>query len=194
MKKTLLITLLLIPFLGFSQTTKPLEGFLGVKFGSSKADVIAALKARGGVISSSSTDKAVICTNIKLGTRLSEQLNIYFFNNQMFQGTFYFKPDHDDDVINDYKALVNDISEVYGKGKSTADFKPPYKNGDGDEILAIKSGDANFYTNFRSDNNLLQIKILSTKDYNVYVLASYYDNTLVAQAEGKEKEKAKSDY
>ncbi|HEY8928587.1 MAG TPA: hypothetical protein VIM55_05330 [Mucilaginibacter sp.] len=194
MKKILLITFLLTPFLGFSQTNKPIEGFLGIKFGSSKADVITALKARGGVLSTKSTDKAVYFSNVKLGTRVSEQLTIFFDDNKMYQGSFYFKPEHDDDVIGDYKALVSDVSEIYGKGKSTADFKPPYKNGDGDEVQAIKAGDANFFTDFKSGNNLLQITIISTKDYDLFVIASYYDNDLLSQAQGKEKEKAKADY
>jgi hypothetical protein len=194
MRKTLLIALLLIPFLGISQTKKPVDGFLGIKFGSSKEDVIAALKARGGVLSDGATDSKIRFTNIKLGPRQSEALRIYFVDNKMCQGSFYFTSEHDSEVIPNYKALVNDISDVYGKGNSISDFKPPYKEGDGDEIQAIKAGEATIYTDFKSDNNLLQVKIVSTKDYDLFIVASYYDNTLVAEAQAKEKEKAKSDY
>jgi hypothetical protein len=62
MKKTLLIALLLIPFFGFSQTqtTKPIDGFLGIKFGSSKAVVLAAMKAKGAVLDKSDADPTVL--------------------------------------------------------------------------------------------------------------------------------------
>jgi len=194
MKKTLLIALLLMPFLGISQTKKPVDGFLGIKFGSSKEDVITALKARGGVLNNSSTDKDVYFTDVKLGPRASESLTVSFVDNKMYFGAFYFKPDHDAEVFADYKALVNDIAEVYGKGKSTADYNSPYKEGDGDELQAVKAGEAKIFTDFKSDKNLLQVKIKSTKDYDVYVIATYYDNTLLAEAQAKEKQKAKSDY
>jgi len=194
MKKTLLIALLLIPFLGISQTKKSIDGFLGIKFGSSKEDVVTAIKARGGILSAGATDNWVYFTNVKLGPRLSDGLSILFVNNKMYQGGFYFKPDHDAEIIANYNAIINDISDVYGKGRSVADFKSPYTKGDGDEILAITSGNANIFTDFKSDNNLLQIKITSTKDNDLFVVACYYDNTLLAEAEAKEKDKAKSDY
>jgi hypothetical protein len=194
MKKTLFIALLLIPFLGISQTTKPIDGFLGVKFGASKDDVIAAIKARGGNVNETPTNERVSFNNVKLGPRKAEELVIYFVNNKMYQGAFYFKPEQEPQTIEYYNALVSDISEVYGKGKPAMSFKSPYENGDGHELLALSSGNAKFYTNFNSDKNLLQIDIKALQNEELYVIASYYDNTLVAEAHAKEKDKAKSDY
>lgn len=194
MKKNLIIILLLIPFWGISQTTKPIEGFLGVKFGSSRQEVIAAIKAKGGILDADSPADKAYFTNVSLGPRAAETLFVFFTNDKLYKGVFYFKPDQEPQTIEYYNALVSDISEVYGKGKAVRTFKSPYQEGDGYEITALSSGHATFFTNFDRANGLIQIGIKTLKDESLYVLVYYEDKTLSAEVEKNEKQKAKSDY
>lgn len=194
MKKILLITLLLIPVLGFSQTTKPIDGFLGVKFGSSKADVTAALKKRGATVLTSNdpNDTNVLYFgNVTLGHRSALQLNVWFVDDKAFAATFTFKAEVDDKTIDYYNDLVADINGIYGVGKSIKKFKDPYKEGDGYEITGIEQGDVNFYTDWLDgSNNVIEAKI----GIKLYVTLLYRDSELGKIADAKQKAKESSDY
>ena len=92
MKKTLLIVLLLVPFFGFSQTTKPIESFLSIKFGSSKAEVIAAMKAKGYNLLKSDENSD---TNLEFGAvnyahRQTQAFAVEFVDNKCYEAIFDF--------------------------------------------------------------------------------------------------------
>jgi hypothetical protein len=193
MKNLILITFLLIPFLGISQTTKPIDGFLGIKFGTSKAEVIAAIKAKGGVLSGDATGDDLTFTGVDLAQRSSVQFMVSFYNDKAYQAAFFFKPDNEPGTIDYYNALVNDIAGVYGKGNPTKTFKSPYEDGDGYEVTALEGGYASFFTDWESDNNLLQATIRPIQD-DLYILLFYIDKTIEAQAKAAEKAKDKSSY
>jgi hypothetical protein len=194
MKKSILITLLLIPFLGFSQTTKPIEGFLGIKFGTSKADVIAAIQAKGGALSKSSTADVLVFNGVSLGHRNTAFITANFFEDKLYMGVFYFKPELEAQTIEFYDGLVSDISDVYGKVTPYKSFKSPYEDGDGHEILALSSGNATFFTNWgATKGNLLQATI-NPIDSELYVRLLYIDTIVQAQANAARKAKEKSDY
>jgi hypothetical protein len=194
MKKSILITLLLIPFLGFAQTTKPIEGFLGIKFGSSKADVVAAMKAKGGVLSTGSSDTRLIFTNVKLGQRMPDWITVYLFNDKSYEAVFYFKPEHEAQTIDNYNSLVSDINGVYGAGSPYKSFKSPYKDGDGYEITALSTGNATIFTNWGSDKGNMIQAVIDTIKNDLYVKLIYIDVVVQTQAANAQKEKEKSDY
>ncbi|MGZ3752282.1 MAG: hypothetical protein ACXVAU_13460, partial [Mucilaginibacter sp.] len=128
MKKNLFVALLfLIPFCGFSQTTKPISGFLGVKFGSSKETVIAALKAKGAILDKANSHKDNLAfSNAKLGTRKATGLLVKFVNNKAFEADYFFDPEVEAHIINEYNELVADITRVYGEGNVTKKYMSPY--------------------------------------------------------------------
>jgi hypothetical protein len=184
MKKTLLITLLLIPFLGISQTKKPIDGFLGIKFGSTKAAVIAAMKAKGAVLDKeNSKANNLDFNNVKLGRRTTVDFDVAFVDNKAYSAAFMFRAADDPHTVQYYNDLVNDINEIYGKGTSTLDFKAPYKAGDSDEELAIESGNADIFTDWQSGDFSMQASI--TNKFQIILL--YQDDKLDAQAKAKEK-------
>jgi len=190
MKKSLLIALLLIPFLGFSQTTKPIDGFLGIKFGTSRADVIIAIKAKGGVLLDQSTQDRLIFTGISLGSRSTYYFEADMVNDKAYQGTFVFKPENDPAALTDFSSLSADISEIYGKGKAYRIFKSPYKDGDDDEISAIRGGYATINTSWGKDkDNSISLYITN----KLTIMLSYQDAALSAEATAKQKTNAKSD-
>lgn len=192
MKKTLLIALLLIPFLGISQTTKPIEGFLGIKFGSSKADVITAIEAKGGKLKhyANTPENTVYFSDVNLGSRATIVFFVLFVNDKAYESIFGFQPEKGPQAIEYYNSLVKDISEIYGKGKSNRLFKSPYKEGDGDEISAIEGGYANYFTNWKDDKKVIQASI----NDKLNIQLTYEDESLAAEAQAKQKAKEKSDY
>ncbi|WP_179415537.1 hypothetical protein HDF19_21800 [Mucilaginibacter sp. E4BP6] len=196
MKKTLLIVLLLVPFFGFSQTTKPIESFLSIKFGSSKAEVIAAMKAKGYNLLKSDENSD---TNLEFGAvnyahRQTQAFAVEFVDNKCYEAIFDFKPEEDPKTIDYYNNLVRDINDVYGPGKPTKKFRYPYAEGDGQEIIALEGGYADFYTDWIDDNNknLIEVKI-ATQDSDLMVVALYIDKELNDLALAHQKNKDKGD-
>ncbi len=190
MKKTLLIALLLVPFIGISQTTKPIEGFLGIKFGSSKADVMAAMQAKGGALMKGSTDDNLFFTNISLGHRATQAFEVKLFNDKAYFGGFIFQPENEASTLGFYNSLVSDISDVYGKGNATISFKDPYKFGDGNETQAISLSEGHMFTDWHSEKKSIQINV-TTK---LKVVLLYIDDTMDEQAKAAQKAKEKSDF
>ena len=191
MKKTLLIAFLLIPFLSFSQTLKPISGFLGIKFGSTKIAVITAMKAKGAVLLKNADPTMLIFDNVKLGNRDAKALVIGFVDNQAYAAQFVFATDVEAQVPDYYQDLVKDFTDVYGTGNSTRQFNDPYVEGDGNELLGLSAGKIDFNTVWTDSNqNSIQIKITT----NMEVSAFYQDYVLAGKDANKQKQKNKSDY
>lgn len=195
MKRALLIILLLIPFFGISQTKKPIEGFLGIKFGSSKAAVIAAIKAKGGSMYPEGDEKKIILfRNVTLGTRETRVLFVKFIDNKAYEAIFILVPKLEPKTIEFYNDVVSDINDVYGPGKAYKDFKSPYFEGDGHEISAISGGYADYETQWRSDlsdtSNSMEVSIGSDLSISV----RYQDGALIDEAVKRQKEKSNADY
>jgi hypothetical protein len=193
MKKLLIITLFLMPFVGFSQTNKPIEGFLGIKFGSSKADVLAALKAKGAIFDKSTSDNdALTFTNVKLGPKKAIGLLVRFLNDKAFEANYIFMPELESQILDVYNGLIDDVTRVYGDGKPTRKYNTPYEDSDndGDKIVGLKLGDINFHTVWiDSNNNTIRISIKT----NMTVNFQYQDNALAKEAIAKQNAKEKSD-
>jgi hypothetical protein len=191
MKKILLIALLLMPVIGFSQTLKPIDGFLGIKFGTNKADVLAAIKAKGGILGKDTTDQLYF-TGIKLGHLNTYFLEVGFYNDQAYIADFVFKADLEDKTIDFYNDLVGQVSDVYGKGQSQRVFRSTFKDGDGYEITAIQNGDADFTTSWtdKDSKNYILAKIGS----NLKISLFYINNAMRDLAIAKQKAKDKGDF
>jgi len=192
MKNLILITFLLISFGVKAQTTKPIDGFLGIKFGSSAAEVTEALKAKGGVVRTSSPI-SITFTGLTLGSKKVVALFVHFVNDKAYEATFAFYPDQEAQSIEYYNGLVNSVSDAYGPGKASKMFKQPYTDGDGYEITAIKSGNADYHTYWQDDDNYILSKIEVANDkINIKL---YYDaGKLLKLNDDQQKEKNKSEF
>jgi hypothetical protein len=195
MKKTLLFALLLFPFLGISQTTKPIEGFLGIKFGTSRALVMQALSAKGGVLDKKESDATLVTyKNIKLGHRSAAEIIVKFVNDKAFEADFIFDPGLDSKTIEYFFELANDIDENYGKGYLKKTYQEPYndKDDDGIKIDALKDGKAvykSYWESLPSKNT-----IVASISEELAVILTYQDGDLTHEAVNKQKAKEKSDY
>jgi len=195
MKKILLTALVLIPLLGFSQTTtKPIDGFLGIKFGSTKIAIMAAMKARGGKVDPSSDATDLAFTNISMGHRATEVVIVRFVNGKAFEGDIFFTPADNDHTIEYYNDLVNDINDSYGNGQDSKKFTSPYVEGDGHEVTALLIGAADYNTYWEAANsNTIHAQIDKESDSSLSVELTYQDDILTQQALDKQKAKDKGD-
>jgi hypothetical protein len=191
MKKILLIALFLMPVIGFSQTLKPIDGFLSIKFGSSKADVTAAIKAKGGTVSKEAPN-ALVFKGIKLGHLDVFGLTVWFYNDQACQAQFFFKAELEDKTIDFYNDLMSQVSDVYGQGKSTRVFRSTFKDGDGYEITAIEQGDADYSTIWADKDN--KHRIVETISPKLYIMLTYMDTVLTDASFAQDKAKEKGDF
>jgi len=192
MKKTLLIALLLIPFLGFSQTIKPIDGFLGIKFGSSKVVVLAAIEAKGGTLNKDNSKPDMFYfENVKLGHREAAALLVRFVNDKCYQAQYFFTTDVEAKVIVYYNDLVKDFNDVYGQGNTIRNFTQPYQEGDGNELLGLSAGKIDFRTLW-VDNNKNYIKV--SINTSMQVVVNYIYESIAVEARAKEKAQEKSDY
>ena len=194
MKKSLLIAFLLIPFLSIAQTTKPVDGFLGIKFGSTKQEVIAAMQAKQAKYEEASSKESFLqFSNVTVAHRAAHCF-VRFIDGKAYEALFNFFPESEPQIIEYYNALVTDISGAYGPGKAIVDFKDPYKFGDGNESVALAEGNAKMFTNWKSDNgNTMQVKISKNQYDNLYVSLFYTDETLNKEVLARQKAKDKAD-
>lgn len=192
MKNLILITFLLIFFGANAQTTKPIDGFLGIKFGSSAAEVTEALKAKGGVVRASSPT-SITFTGLTLGNKKIGALFVHFMNDKALEAVFAFLPEQEAQSIEFYNTMVSAVSDAYGPGKITKTFKPPYEDGDGYEITAIKSGNANYHTSWIDGDNTIDvyIEVVSNK---ISIRIYYIDGKLQKIYKDQQKEKNKSEF
>ena len=191
MKKSLLILLLLIPFVGFSQNLKPINQVWGLKFGASKSATLAAIKAKGGTLDIITKTGIYIFKNIKFAGRKPLSMAAFFFQNKFYSASFLFKADDDPGTIDYYNDLVINIDSTYGPGQVTKNFTSGFADGDGNEIVAIQGGYADYQTLWHDDNNNY---IIVTIDKNLMVELSYVDAAIEQLYAARQKALEKSDY
>jgi len=195
MKNLFLVTFLFITICCKAQTTKPIDGFLGVKFGASSAQVIEALKAKGGSLNTDQTPQSIGFSNIKLGGRPVSTLFVHFVNDKAYEAVFIFTPEQEPKIIDYYNAVVKDISDVYGVGKTKKKFKAPYTEGDGYEITAIKTGNADYETDWVDGVNYIIALIRKDTKINALTVRLFYnDGKLRKEFTDQQKAQNKSEF
>lgn len=195
MKKLFFTALLLISINVFAQSKKRITGFISIPFGSSKTAVIAGVKAKGGTLDPKYTTATVLqFKNVKMGTRKAGLLVVRLVDGKAYEADFYFVPSLEAKTIEYYDSLNEDLSSVYGEGNSYRKFKEPFTDGDGYELTAIKTGNAEYNTfwhNDEDDDDTNSIKTTITEAMLVSV--SYQDGKLINKAIEKQEERNKQD-
>lgn len=192
-KLVLVISILFISGSIFAQTTKPIDGVLGFKFGAKALDVKNTITAKGGIlnISESNYPSSLKFTNVSLGHVKAELTGVKFIDGKAYEVGFIFRIDEGAKTIDVYNDLVNTLTGVYGKGITTRTFKSPYADGDGNELEAIKSGNADISTAWVDKDNAIQIKIVSQP---LVIMLTYQDGKLAQLAINQKDAKEKADF
>lgn len=192
MKNLLLITMLLMPFIGFSQSQKPIDGFLGIKFGATILQVKTAMKAKGATFDEkNSKPELLLFDNVSLGKRKTDLFALRFLDGKVYSALFIFKPELEARTIDFYDDLQSSINDVYGKGKANKKFKSPYEDGDGYEISAIKTGNADYSTFWHDDKDNTIGETISDE---LEITLVYQDSAMGEIAEKRQKEKEKAEF
>jgi len=196
MKKLILITIIICTALvDKAQTTKPIDGFLGIKFGSYTGQVIDALKARGAsedldYNNNYNRTGNLRFKNVLLGDRICADFIVSFANDKACQAEFIFDPEGEAESVNYYLALVKDLRSVYGNGEMEHNRENSVGH---DDIRDIKSGYANFATNWDDGSNLIRTHITLNKYSGIQVNLIYRNYYLFNLYQNQQKETNKSD-
>lgn len=196
MKRIVSLLLLLLPFGVLAQLNKPIAGFYGLSFGSKKDSVISALKARGAVNIDSVNADFISFTGMKFGNREGDFFGLRFIDGLFFEGIVAFVVKQDPQVDSEFTAIRNDLTSVYGNGKSYSHFKSPYRIGDGYESTAIKGGYGKLmhaWHEGRDINDDVDYILLETTP-DIYLKITYRYAKLAKIAIQRAKNKASQDY
>jgi len=152
MKKALLLFILIIPVAALSQTTKPIDGFMTVPFGSDSALVKKAFLSKGAKEDYSVTTKDFIgFKDFIFSDRKVSLCIVKFFNNKAYEADFIFRDFDQDNALSYYDDLAGDISAVYGQGELTNNFGKSETNSY--RIIHLQEGDETAKTLWMSDNS-----------------------------------------
>jgi hypothetical protein len=197
---------LLIAFLLFmtisSINAQSIDGFFGMKFGSSVDSIKKAMLSKQGstIESKFCTDSRLVFTGLKFAGRNALLMRFSFVNNKFHTGTAAFTSDLESKVVDLYNDIKGEINEKYHQSTSDYEqYKYPYEKGDGHTETAIKLGKASFatYWFFKhpiSGNKDYQNSITLEISSNLTISITYQDGMLINEAIEKKKEKNFKDY
>ncbi len=175
MKKSLLLAILfLIPFFGISQTSKSIDSFIGIKFGSNEETVKAAILAKGGKLSAEYSNSNLLeFITVSDGKRNNIGLSVKFYNDMAYEATLIYEVEGSEKIIPYYIRIVNDFNKIYGKGQSSKQFTPPYHDGDGNELKAIETSNAVYHTLWTTSFDRSKIEAFILSKRNIVVKFSH---------------------
>lgn len=185
MKRNLLIIIILFVTCGnvsYGQYNKPVQGAFGLTFGSSKINVKEVMRKHNAEIYDEKQTH-LLYKDVVLGSQKSDLLWCMFVNNKLYEIRALFSPEVDEYA----QALFNELKEIidnkYEKGVYFRRFKGIYKDGDGFEMQAVKSGNGYIKSywvdpNFKSTISLEIIPL----NKSLTVTLIYQDVTLTEEA------------
>ncbi len=198
MKKTLILVLLTIPSISISQSTKALEGFWGIKWGTSAAQMKKEMLQKQGVTldAKNSKDGSMFFDNGKWGA-FRVVFSIFQYGERgVHTAKALLSPTVEAKVIDLYDDVVSSLTEKYGDPKNEIkDFKPPYRDGDGYETQAIKYGKGTYSTYWgipsaKGDEDAIVVEITEGLEVRV----TYQNTDMFNTANEKTKKVLQSDY
>lgn len=167
MKKSLLLAVLFF-LLVFTSTGKATDTFYGLQFGSPREAVLNLLSQKGASLNNALTDqKKIVVSNLTMGARQWEQASFYFNNNLLYKITMTTKAGSDSNPLELMQTLKSELETQHGPGKLIKSFSPPYKDGDGAELIALRRGYARLNCRWESslsNNHRSSIDLSISKD------------------------------
>jgi len=144
MKKLTAILLMLMAIRVAVAQEDPISEFYGMKFGSTKAQVMAKMTNKG-YKPKNNNPTSLMYEEVKF---LNKEVDMIFkfVDDELFEGIVLFTPDLKSQLIRMYRSISDDVSMKYGKGQDYETYDYPYEKGDGHELTAIRLGKAQFTT------------------------------------------------
>jgi hypothetical protein len=181
-----------------SDSTVAVDGFWGMKFGSTQAQCKKTLLSKqDATIDSKHTDAdQIVVEGLTFGGREVSFIKLSFYKDELHTASVYYKAPLDaktQDLYDDIKADLN--QKYFVTTQDYRNFNSPYTDGDGYEMDAVRQGLATIsaYWHFnRADGfkNVISLEI----DEHLFVILGYQDGKLIKEAVNAEKEKNSKDY
>lgn len=194
MKTLILITLIIFTTLTGKAQSKSIDGFLGIKFGSTPGEVIKALKAKDAVEDVEYNNKygrtgILRFKNVSLGSRICTDFMVSFANDKACQAEFIFDTGAESKCVDYYIGLRDDLIGVYGAEEIVPN---PMRYND-DAVTAIKNGKADFEAYWHDGNNLIWAHITLGKYSEILVSLVYRSSYLFNLYQNQQNERNKSE-
>ncbi|MEI6875007.1 MAG: hypothetical protein WCL50_07740 [Spirochaetota bacterium] len=166
-----------VSLVGLAQTRASLSGVLSLEWGSSRASAKQAFAAKG-LYRLVSEDEVYAYFSGSFEGR-DANIALGFSRDKLFGCTFSLRGQAAT-ALNDYKATVRNLAAEYGGPTEVVEiFQPPFRQGDGNEIAALKAGKATLQTIWRfGDDNGISVFIDRT---NMGTIVLYENKALMAQ-------------
>lgn len=157
MKTTIALFLsLLVSASAYSQAS--IDGFWGIKFGSSRSEVMQKMLAKDGVtfISQRSDAEMLVYKANDFADERCETIVFFFVDDKMYEGGAFLAPLNESAIFDLYHDMVDKISLKYGRPSETfMEFTEPFTENDGKTIDAIKARKANIASFWEFKGELL---------------------------------------
>lgn len=155
---------------------KSIDGFWGITFGASPADVKVAIAGKGGkFVADASTPDKLSFSDVIFTQRKVDLLSTKFVNSKFYEAALVFPELSDTQLIPVFNTIVSELVNVYGPAKITKSFEKPYEEGDGYEVTAIKSGKASYNAFWKTNNgNTITMQINKSGSISLF----YTDSNL----------------
>jgi hypothetical protein len=141
--KKLAILFVLIPFITFAQQKRFIEGAWGINFGTPANVAGHAAAAKGAVYDETdSKPNLLVFTKIIFAQRKVDTLQLSFFQDKMWRAVMTYPVYTSLKVMEEYRAIIKELSEVYRNPELIDNFLYPYKKEDDDNVYTITQGNA----------------------------------------------------
>lgn len=175
-----------------------LDGFWGVKFGSSMANAKKVIfeKKNGKIDNRISNAESFFVDGANFGGRKAHMMILGFVNDKFHTASVLFMPDLEPKVFELYEQIKKEISDKYGKPQEDFKyFEKPYFFGDGSETQAIRLGKADIasYWVFERPDGFKNFLVLSISE-NLRVRLGYQDGKLIKESVEEVKQKNSKDF
>ena len=122
-------------------------------------DATNVMKQKGGIKDEKySTENHLVFNNVMVAGRESIFITLDFYKGQLFDINVFFMSILDPKTQELFDNIKGDIEGKYGKSQCIRTFRGIYKDGDGFEMQAIKTGNADvacFWMGFSGGNTIL---------------------------------------
>lgn len=197
MKKIIVFACFMLFAVNAIAEEKTLEGFWGIKFGSSMAVGKKIMASKGLKLDPLFRDKDALMYQItKFGGRDAVAVGLKYDKNQLYKAMVCYRTPLEANTLELYENIKADINtKYYTSDNNYKQFTYPYSEGDGHEITAIKLGLANiaaFWQFERSDGekNWIQLEIKES----LVIFLNYIDGKIHKEVVGKNNETDSKDY
>ncbi len=161
---------------------KPIEGFWGIKFGTTRDEAKKAILAKGGTLNSGSSAALLSFSGVTFTQRRLTELQLKFTGGKFYEAVASYPAPDETQVLGTFNTIVSELNAVYGQAEISKSFEPPYADGDGYAVQAIKFGKATIMAIWKTvNNNAIQLQIEKDLSMSLY----YTDGTLEKQKDTK---------